>query len=236
MRIATWNVQWCRGLDGRVDPARIAAELRRLGEPEVACLQELACGFAELAGSRGEDQAAALAQALPECDAVVAWAVDLPGAGRARKRFGNLLLSRLPVGRVRRHSLPWPASPEAPTMPRIAVEATVSAPFGPVRVVSTHFEYYSARHRGAQVARLAELHAEWQAQRKDPGEPGPFDADVNHALEGQHERRLVDHDLGRTHADRIGTDFLNPRETADRLLMPLQPGFGEGTPIAHVKA
>lgn len=174
MRITTWNVQWCRGVDGVVDPARIAAELRRMGSPEIVCLQEVAAGYAELAGSHGENQAAELERALPEWQLVTGWAVDVPGEGRARKRFGNMVLSRYPVGRVRRHALPWPASPDAPAMPRIALEAIVHAPSGPVRVVSTHLEYYSARHRAAQISRLAELLAEWRAQRQPVGDGGPF--------------------------------------------------------------
>jgi endonuclease/exonuclease/phosphatase family metal-dependent hydrolase len=174
MRIISWNVQWCRGLDGRVDPGRIAAELRRMADPEVACLQEIASGFPELPGSRGEDQPAALGRELPQWEPIVGWAVDVPGAGRARKGFGNMILSRLPVGRVLRHSLPWPASPDDPSMPRSAMEAIVSAPFGNVRVVTTHLEYYRADHRAAQVARLAQLRLEWLAERRQVDEEGPF--------------------------------------------------------------
>jgi len=174
VRIASWNVQWCRGLDGVVDPARIAAELRRIADPDVACLQEIASGFAELPGSRGEDQPAALDSELPDYETVVGWGVDVAGAGRKRKRFGNMILSRLPLGRVRRHSLPWPASPTDPSMPRVAVEAIVEAPFGPVRVVCTHLEYYIAEQRAAQVARIAQLRLEWLAERKHVDEKGPF--------------------------------------------------------------
>jgi endonuclease/exonuclease/phosphatase family metal-dependent hydrolase len=174
VRIASWNVQWCRGLDGVVDPARIAAELRRIADPDIACLQEIASGFADLSGSRGEDQPAALGGELPDYEAVVGWGVDVAGAGRTRKRFGNMILSRLPLGRVRRHSLPWPASPTDPSMPRVAVEAVVDAPFGSLRVVCTHLEYYLAQHRAAQVARLAQLRLEWLAEREHVDERGPF--------------------------------------------------------------
>ena len=174
MRLVTWNVQWSRGVDGTVDPARIAGELRRIAEPDVVCLQEIASGFTDLPGSRGEDQPVALGRELPEWDALVGWGVDVPGAGRLRKRFGNMILSRLPVGRVRRHSLPWLASPGEPSMPRVAVEAIVSAPFGPLRIVSTHLEYYSAEHRAAQIERLAQLRLEWIAERKQVDEDGPF--------------------------------------------------------------
>lgn len=179
MRITTWNVQWCRGIDGLVDPARIAAQLRRLGAPEIVCLQEVAADYPELPGSRGEDQAAELERALPEWHAVAAWAVDVPGVGRVRKRFGNMILSRYPVGRVLRHALPWPASPEAPAMPRIALEAIVHSPLGPLRIVSTHLEYYSRQHRAAQIGRFAQLlRDEWRAERKRVAEEGPFHSEA----------------------------------------------------------
>jgi endonuclease/exonuclease/phosphatase family metal-dependent hydrolase len=174
LRLVSWNVQWCRGLDGKVDPARIAAELRRLADPDLACLQEIAAGFPELPGSRGEDQPQALRRELPPWEPIVGWAVDVRGAAGARKRFGNMILSRLPVGRVLRHLLPWPPSPDEPSMPRAAVEAIVKASFGHVRVVSTHLEYYSTEHRAAQVARLAQLYLQWHAEHEQVDEEGPF--------------------------------------------------------------
>lgn len=174
MRLLSWNVQWCRGLDGAVDPARIAAEARRIADPDVACFQEIAARFPELPGSSGEDQPAALASAMPGYEPVVAWGVDVAGKSGARRRFGNMLLSRLPVGRVLRHSLPWPASPDAPSMPRVALEALVDAPFGPLRVMTTHLEYYSGAHRAAQVKRLKEIHVEALADKLRVDEEGPF--------------------------------------------------------------
>jgi len=169
MRLLSWNVQWCRGIDGKVDPARIAAEARRLADPDVICLQEVAAGYRELPGSAGEDQFEILQNAFPGYAAFSVCPVD-----RAGKRFGNLLLTRLPVRRVLRHSLPWPPAPEVPSMPRAAVEAVVDAPFGPLRVLTTHLEYYSAEHRAAQVGRLRAIHAEACSERQLMGEAGPF--------------------------------------------------------------
>jgi endonuclease/exonuclease/phosphatase family metal-dependent hydrolase len=171
VRLLCWNVQWCRGLDGAVDPARIAREARRLADPDVVCLQEINQGFTDLAGSRGEDQVAALEREFPGYAVFFAAAVDLPGAGGARRRFGNLIASRLPVGRVLRHTLPWPPS-EKPSMPRIALEAVVQAPFGALRVITTHLEYYSSGHRAAQIERLRELHC--AANREEVDSDGPF--------------------------------------------------------------
>jgi endonuclease/exonuclease/phosphatase family metal-dependent hydrolase len=173
MRLLSWNVQWCRGLDGLVDPARIAREARRLANPDVLCLQEVNVGFADLPGSRGEDQVAVLKRELPGYAVFFASAVDVPGEGGARLCFGNVVASRLPVGRVLRHTLPWPPT-RAPSMPRVALEATVEAPFGAVRVTSTHLEYYSSRHRAAQIERLRELHCELNRETNAEETEGPF--------------------------------------------------------------
>src|SRR5213075_3202100 len=64
MKIITWNVQWCRGVDRRVDPARIVAHAKALADFDVLCLQEIASNFPDpkLAGSRGENQFAEIAQ------------------------------------------------------------------------------------------------------------------------------------------------------------------------------
>ena len=45
-------------------------------------------------------------------------------------------------------------------MPRVAVEATLQAPMGPLRVTTTHLEYYSDVQRRAQAKRLRNLHDE----------------------------------------------------------------------------
>ena len=67
MKLITWNVQWCRGVDGRVDPARIIAEARSLVDFDVLCLQEIADNFPDprLASNTDEDQFAMLAALLP---------------------------------------------------------------------------------------------------------------------------------------------------------------------------
>ena len=99
MILLSWNVQWCRGMDGRVDPKRIAAEAKRIADPDVFCLQEVARNFPEMEGSAGEDQVEELRKAFPGYEAFFAPGVDIPGK-KGRRQFGNLVLSRLPVGRV----------------------------------------------------------------------------------------------------------------------------------------
>ena len=173
MRLLTWNVQWCRGLDGTVDPSRIVREARRLADPDVLCLQEINVGFADLPGSRGENQVELLRRELGGYQVFFAAAVDQPGANGSRQRFGNLIASRLPVGRVLRHTLPWLPS-DAPTMPRAALEAVIEAPWGALRVITTHLEYHSSGHRAAQIERLRELHSERNRETAGGEEQGPY--------------------------------------------------------------
>ena len=180
MKLITWNIQWCRGVDKRVDPARVVADAKRIADFDVLCLQEVADNFADplLGGSRGEDQFALLASYLPEFTAVPGVAVDQLGDNGRRRRFGNMILSRLPVLQAFRHLLPYPADHDVPSMPRVAVEAVVRAPFGDVRVITTHLEYYSLAKRSAQVEALRAIYAEGFRYAGNPrvGQPdeGPY--------------------------------------------------------------
>jgi endonuclease/exonuclease/phosphatase family metal-dependent hydrolase len=168
MKIITWNVQWCRGVDGRVDPARIVAHAKALADFDVLCLQEIASNFPDprLAGSRGENQFAEIAQQLPDFTAVPGAIVDVPGDQAQRRHFGNLILSRLPVGQVFRHLLPFPVDPGRRGMPRIALEAGVRGPVGGVRIITTHLEYYGTLKRTAQVEALRSIYAEGSAHAR----------------------------------------------------------------------
>ncbi len=180
MKLITWNVQWCRGVDLAVDPARIVSEARRLADFDVLCLQEIADNYPDprLGGSDGEDQFARLAQLLPEYTAVPGIAVDQPGDDGRRRRFGNMILSRLPVLQVYRHLLPYPCDPGVPGMPRIAVEAIVRSAAGDVRVITTHLEYYSDKQRMAQSEALRTIYADGHAYARDAqvtmSDGGPF--------------------------------------------------------------
>ncbi|MBC8747489.1 MULTISPECIES: endonuclease/exonuclease/phosphatase family protein [Paraburkholderia] len=168
MKLVDWNIQWGCGVDGRVELDRIVREARALCDFDVLCLQEVTRGFNEepaaggLKGAPSSDQFAELAALLPEMTVLDAIGSDLPslGASRHRRQFGNAIVTRLPVRQVLRHSLPWPADPAKPSMLRVALEAVLEADIGPLRVISTHLEFYSEQQRLAQVTRLRELHQE----------------------------------------------------------------------------
>ena len=180
MQLVCWNVQWCRGVDGRVDPGRIARTVRALAPgADVVCLQEVSRGFDSLAGNGGDDQFEALASAFAGWTAIEGVAVDVPHPAGGRRQFGNLLLSRLPVRQAFRHLLPWPADADHADMQRVAVEAVIAAPdVGELRVTTTHLAYYSAAQRLAQVDALRALHTAAHGHRTRPARAdssdGPF--------------------------------------------------------------
>jgi endonuclease/exonuclease/phosphatase family metal-dependent hydrolase len=156
----------------------MASHIRRLGEPDVICLQEVSAGYPELEGNDGADQFAAIEQLFPEYAALSGFAMDGDGMDGRRKRFGNMILSRYPVRQAFRHLLPWPSDPHVLSMQRLALEANIDTPLGLLRITTTHLEYYSMMQRAAQIMRLRELHAEAVTHARDPGpgkaKDGPF--------------------------------------------------------------
>ena len=175
MKLITWNIQWGRGVDGRVDLERIVRTARAMADFDVICLQEIADNFPGLSGNDDSDQFAQLSALLPGYTRIEGFGIDGPGAGGRRKRFGNAIFSRFTVLSARRHALPWPPDAAIKTMPRVAVEATLQTSMGPLRVTTTHLEYYSARQRHAQVRRLRNLHDE--ASQRAAWQTSTFDND-----------------------------------------------------------
>ncbi|HSW84341.1 MAG TPA: endonuclease/exonuclease/phosphatase family protein, partial [Usitatibacter sp.] len=117
MKLITWNIQWGRGIDGRVDLERIVRTAREMADFDVLCLQEVADNFPGLAGSNGEDQFSELAELLlPEYRLYAAFGVDVAADGGRRRRFGNAIVTRYSALSVRRHALPWPADEGTQTM------------------------------------------------------------------------------------------------------------------------
>jgi endonuclease/exonuclease/phosphatase family metal-dependent hydrolase len=160
MKLITWNIQWGCGTDGRVDLERIVRTARAMADFDVLCVQEVADNFPRLRGNDDADQFARLAALLPGHARIQGYGVDVAGEGGRRRRFGNAIFSRLAVLSARRHALPWPADAGLKTMPRVAVEATLQASMGPLRIATTHLEYYSDVQRRSQARRLRNLHDE----------------------------------------------------------------------------
>jgi len=174
--IVTWNIQAGQGCDGVTDLERIAAATRALGEADVICFQEVSRNDPGIAS--GEDQSKVLGLLFSGYQGFFAPGVDRSNAGGTeRRQFGNLLMSRLPVLQVFRHLLPRPAHGGLKQMQRVAIEAVVQTRAGPLRVVTTHLEYYSAVQRRAQVERLRLLQKEAADNEASPPaiDEAPFD-------------------------------------------------------------
>lgn len=88
VRIATYNIHKCRGLDRRVRPDRIADVLREINA-DIVALQEV---VSLDGGTRDEDQARFLAEELGYSFAF--------GENRLYRggRYGNVVLTRFPIG------------------------------------------------------------------------------------------------------------------------------------------
>jgi len=158
MRLITWNVQWFCGLDDKVDVARVVEHARTLADFDVLCLQEVALHYPQLTGNAGFDQVARLRELLPHHEIVFGPAVTELGRQGQRQQFGNLIATRLPIAQAQCHPLPYPPDAGVRTMPRICTSATVLSAFGPVRIMTTHLEFYSKVQRMAQARALLELH------------------------------------------------------------------------------
>ena len=168
--IVSWNIQNGRGCDGVTDLARIARVVKAMGESDVVCLQEIARH--DPAFGDGADQVAELQGLFPGFEAVFG-----PALSRDARQYGNLILSRLPVLQVFNHLLPHPPAAGIKHMQRQAIEVVLETRAGPLRVVTTHLEYYSEAHRAAQIERLRAIQDEVAANEAQPSRPdkSPYD-------------------------------------------------------------
>lgn len=227
MKLITWNVQWFCGLDGVVDVQRVVHDAQRFagtGGFDVLCLQEVAVNYPRLAGDAGFDQVAALSRLLPGYQVFFGPAVDEfgrdPQHPGLRQQFGNVLATRLPVHQVRHFSLPYPAEPQGVwSMPRVCTSVTLDLPgIGPVRIMTTHLEYFSPVQRSAQAQALVDLHAQACSHVVHPPADnrsgGPFQNKV-------HTRSAI-----------VCGDFNFPQGSADYQRL-LQPGASAEVPALH---
>ncbi len=185
MRLITWNVQWFCGLDDVVSVERVVNEARAMADFDVLCLQEVAINYPRLTGDAGFDQVARLRSLLPGFTVCFGAAVDEMGRHGRRQRFGNLVATRLPLSQWQHYPLPYPDDGGVRSMPRMCTVATVQAAFGPLRVMTTHLEFYSKAQRMAQARALVALHGQACRQAScpplDDESGGPFQNKVHTA-------------------------------------------------------
>lgn len=136
LRIATYNIHGAVGRWWRRSPERIARVVGEL-DADIVALQEVPLG-----GSATPDVLAHL-QATTGMRAVEGPTLETP-----RRRYGNAVLSRLPVRAARTLDLSCHRRE-----PRGALDADIECGFGVLRVVATHLGL-SATERNTQVRTL----------------------------------------------------------------------------------
>ena len=132
IRVVTYNIHACVGVDRRYDPGRIAAVLREINA-DIACLQEVGV-------RRGtklqDDQAAYLAEATG-CQVILG-----PDPRGHRGRFANAILTRFPVAAARAIDLAV-----SDYEPRAALDAELTIGDRTLRVLATHFGLHAGERR-----------------------------------------------------------------------------------------
>lgn len=158
IKLVTYNIHACVGVDRHYDPARIAAVLRGI-DADIAGLQEVA-GRRRI--GRHPDQWSYLAEATRR--EVVKPAPAQAGGGRRerRPRIGNAILSRFPVlfARTIDLSLPGLAS-------RSALDADLLVGERVLRVIATHFGLSAIERRLQSHRLITELGAPPAARRRE---------------------------------------------------------------------
>ena len=95
LRVATYNIHRCRGLDGRTNPTRVADVIRAI-DADIVALQEVV-GASSTSSGHAEEIGAQLGMGW-----VMAPARHLRGA-----LFGNVVLSRFPIRHHTQYDLSW---------------------------------------------------------------------------------------------------------------------------------
>jgi len=142
LRIMTYNVHSCIGMDGKLSPERIARVIAR-SAPDVVALQELDMGRAR---TEGVDQAHIIAQCL-EMDFHFHPAMHIE-----EERYGDAILTHLPLRLVKAGTLPGLAG-KSGLEPRGVLWVELDVDGAAIQVLNTHLGLL-ARERRAQVEAL----------------------------------------------------------------------------------
>ena len=178
MKLITYNIQFARGLDRRIDYDRIAETV--LGA-DVIAMQEVERYFPRTGNA---DQVRELTARLGGYHWVYGAGVDLDadetledgGIAHRRQQFGNLLLSKTPILTSRNHFLPKYGSIGPLSIQRTAVEGVIAFGNRTIRLYSIHLTHISAVERLQQVERLLQLHQDSVLEGAPiAGDPGGTD-------------------------------------------------------------
>jgi endonuclease/exonuclease/phosphatase family metal-dependent hydrolase len=200
VRICTYNIHACIGVDRRYDPDRIIAVLREI-DADIACLQEVDTSPSI---GRHADQWAYLAEAIG-CRVILGAAIR-----DHRRRFGNAILTRLPVLSARALDLTV-----AYCEPRGAIDADLLAGERVLRVIATHFGLRAGERR-LQANRLMTALGESSTASRRKADAVLLMGDLNEWRGRSGAIRLFDRRLGPSAAERTFPSWM-PMLALDRI-------------------
>ena len=170
--LVSWNIQYGKGVDGRIDLGRIAETVHKDGLPDVLCLQEISRNYPST--DDGADQVKELEDLFPGYESFFGAVHDRSGGKeKTRKQFGNLILTRISPVQVLHHLLPSPADPKVRLIHRQVAELVIPANTIDLRLMTTHLEFFSEIQQLAQIERIREIHEEASYQFHNPGKDMP---------------------------------------------------------------
>jgi endonuclease/exonuclease/phosphatase family metal-dependent hydrolase len=148
VRITTYNIHKCRGLDRRVRPKRIAEVLKEI-DADIIALQEVV-GMDEAA--REHNQVEAIADEL---------GFDFRIGENRRLRggaYGNAVLSRLPIVADQNHDLTWRKYEPRGCLQVTVAAASKSSESSLLRIYNTHLgtSFFERRHQGRRLLNVIE--------------------------------------------------------------------------------
>lgn len=159
MLVATYNIQWGTGRDGKVDLGRIA---RTVAAADLIGLQEVERNWRAMDHA---DQVRRLSELFPDRYVYFAPSVDVDASQRLpdgrienrRREYGLLVISRWPILSVR--SFPLPKYPVHGHLndASILLETVIGHPARPFRFYVTHLNYLSERQRLIQTRVLLDI-------------------------------------------------------------------------------
>jgi endonuclease/exonuclease/phosphatase family metal-dependent hydrolase len=200
LRVVTYNIHTCVGVDRRYDPDRIAAVLREI-DADIACLQEV---DARRRIERHADQWAYLGEATG-CRVILG-----AGVRDHHRRFGNAILTRFPVLAARSIDLTVRGYE-----PRGAIDADLLIGDRMLRVLATHLGLH-AGERLLQANRLMTALGEPSAANRRTADAVLLMGDLNEWRGRSGALRALDGRLGPSAAARTFPSWM-PMLSLDRM-------------------
>jgi endonuclease/exonuclease/phosphatase family metal-dependent hydrolase len=145
LRVLSYNVHHCEGVDGKLDVARIAKVIADQ-KPDLVAVQEVDVNTTR---TNKVDQAKELGK-LTGLNVEFAKAIDFQGG-----EYGQVILSKFPIGKPAVHPLPGKPGQEKRVVAEVKVPAATGRPA--FTFLGTHFAHDDAKMREEQAAKVNEL-------------------------------------------------------------------------------